>query len=81
MQIKLKTSWSCKQSAIYALKLFQKQQLGILLVIKLKTEIVSRKTNIPKDVELDTEKSTKMPQKRYISSEKTQWTINKLRVI
>ena len=60
------------QTICYICKLFQKQQLGILLVIKLKTEIVSRKTNIPKDVELDTEKSTKMPQKRYISSEKTQ---------
>ena len=69
------------QTICYICKLFQKQQLGILLVIKLKTEIVSCKTNIPKDVELDTEKSTKMPPKRYISSEKRQQTINKLRVI
>ena len=36
------------------------------------TKIVSCKTNIPKDVEFDTEKSTKIPEKRYVSSEKRQ---------
>ena len=36
------------------------------------TKIVSCKTNIPNNVEFDTEKSTKILQKRYISSEKRQ---------